>query len=378
MLRSVFREKIKKILAKVDIEIDGDRPWDMQIHNEGVYSQIFLKGSIGLGEAYMKSWWDCEKLDEFFFRVLRGRLQNSVGTLSRFLTDAKARLLNAQKISRAFQVGKRHYDLGNSLYRSMLDQRMIYSCGYWETASTLDEAQEAKLDLICRKLRLESGMRILDIGCGWGGTAKYIAERYNAEIVGFTVSKQQAAYAKELCSGLPVDIRLQDYRKIDEPFDRIVSVGMFEHVGQKNYRTYMRTARKCLKEDGLFLLHTIGGNKSISRTDSWIERYIFPNSKIPSAMQISKAFDGLFVLEDWHNFGYDYDPTLMNWYRNFHNSWEKTGDGYDDRFYRMWKYYLLSCAGSFRARINQLWQIVLSPKGTLGSRRIPTYFAERS
>ena len=350
----------------------------MQIHNEGVYSQIFLKGSIGLGEAYMKSWWDCEKLDEFFFRVLRGRLQNSVGTLSRFLTDAKARLLNAQKISRAFQVGKRHYDLGNSLYRSMLDQRMIYSCGYWETASTLDEAQEAKLDLICRKLRLESGMRILDIGCGWGGTAKYIAERYNAEIVGFTVSKQQAAYAKELCSGLPVDIRLQDYRKIDEPFDRIVSVGMFEHVGQKNYRTYMRTARKCLKEDGLFLLHTIGGNKSISRTDSWIERYIFPNSKIPSAMQISKAFDGLFVLEDWHNFGYDYDPTLMNWYRNFHNSWEKTGDGYDDRFYRMWKYYLLSCAGSFRARINQLWQIVLSPKGTLGSRRIPTYFAERS
>jgi len=251
-------------------------------------------------------------------------------------------------------------------YRHMLDNRLIYSCGYWETASTLEAAQESKLNLVCRKLELQPSMRVLDIGCGWGGTAKFIAERFDVEVVGITVSDQQATYAKELCRGLPIDIRLQDYRKIDETFDRVLSIGMFEHVGYKNYANFMRVVRKCLKDDeSLFLLQTIGTNLSDTVNDPWIERYIFPNSMQPSAKQICTAIEGVFILEDWHSFGPDYDRTLMQWFHNFHKNWDALNASYDNRFYRMWKYYLLSCAGSFRARKNQLWQLLLSPKGVL-------------
>jgi cyclopropane-fatty-acyl-phospholipid synthase len=255
----------------------------------------------------------------------------------------------------------------------MLDKRMIYSCGYWDTASTLDEAQEAKLDLVCRKLNLQPGMRVLDIGCGWGGTAKFAAEQYEVEVVGITVSEQQAKFGKELCRGLPLDIRLQDYRNITGTFDRVLSIGMFEHVGYKNYTTFMHKVRRLLKDKGLFLLQTIGGNKSVTKNDPWIERYIFPNSMLPSAKQICSAIEGVFVLEDWHSFGAHYDKTLMHWFRNFHEGWDTLKEYYDEQFYRMWKYYLLSCAGSFRASSNQLWQLVLSPKGVLGGYRTPRY-----
>jgi cyclopropane-fatty-acyl-phospholipid synthase len=251
----------------------------------------------------------------------------------------------------------------------MLDKRMIYSCAFWKNASTLDEAQEAKLDMVCRKLELKPGMRVLDIGCGWGGMAQFAAKNYGVEVLGVTISKEQASLARERCQGMPIEIRLQDYRSIDDTFDRILSLGMFEHVGYKNYRTFMNKARNLLKEEGLFLLHTIGSNTSRKTTDCWIQHYIFPNSMIPSAKQIAGSMEGLFVLEDWHNFGADYDKTLMHWFDNFRSSWNALKKNYDERFFRMWKYYLLSCAGTFRARSNQLWQIVLSPKGIPGGYR---------
>jgi cyclopropane-fatty-acyl-phospholipid synthase len=259
--------------------------------------------------------------------------------------------------------------MGNTLFKCMLDSRLIYSCGYWENATSLDEAQENKLDLVCRKLRLGPGMRVLDIGCGWGGTAKFIAEKYQAEVVGITVSQEQTQFGKELCRGLSVDIRLQDYRSLKDKFDRVLSIGMFEHVGHKNYVRFMHNVKTCLKDDGLFLLHTIGGNRSVFHVDPWMQRYIFPNSMLPSARQICSAIEGLFVFEDWHNFGADYDKTLMQWFRNFDANWNTLKDRYDGRFYRMWKYYLLSCAGASRARIHQLWQIVLSPGGVPGGYR---------
>ncbi|MDH7528362.1 MAG: cyclopropane fatty acyl phospholipid synthase, partial [Ignavibacteria bacterium] len=249
---------------------------------------------------------------------------------------------------------------------NMLDKRMNYSCAYWKDATNLDEAQENKLELICKKLYLKPGMRVLDIGCGWGAFAKYAAEKYGVEVVGITVSKEQLKLAKELCDGLPVEIRLQDYREVNEKFDRIVSIGMFEHVGYKNYREYFKIAAKNLKDDGIFLLHTIGSNISTKSTDAWTHKYIFPNGMLPSLAQISKTVENLFVIEDVHNFGADYDKTLMAWYNNFKNNWHKLKDKYGERFYRMWEYFLLSCAGAFRARKNQLWQIVLSKKGILG------------
>lgn len=318
----------------------------------------------------MDGWWDCERLDKFIYRILLHKLENSVRQNRRLLLKAlHAKVLNRQSKKRAFLIGKRHYDLWNDLFKHMLDRRMTYSCAYWKDAKNLDDAQEAKLDLICRKIGLQPGMSVLDIGCGWGSFISYAMEKYNIKAVGITVSKEQVEFAKELCRGLPVEILIQDYREIKGKFDCIVSIGMFEHVGYKNYRTFMRIVHQYLKDDGLFLLHTIGGNKSVTSTDPWIDKYIFPNGMLPSIMQIGKAIEGLFVMEDWHNFSADYDKTLMAWHENFSKYWGELESSYDERFYRMWKYFLLSCAGAFRSRENQLWQIVLSKPGVPGGYR---------
>jgi len=362
-----FKNTAEKLLSLAGIEINGNNPWDLKVNNEGFYQRVLTRGSLGLGESYMDGWWDCGRLDEFFCRILRAQIQNKVKEDRLLLFKVLlARTINLQSKRRAFQIGERHYDLGNDLYESMLDKRMVYTCAYWEGAETLDEAQEKKLDLVCRKIGLQPGMKVLDIGCGWGSFAKYAAEKYKAEVTGITVSREQVELGERLCKGLPVEIRFQDYRDVTGDFDSIVSLGMFEHVGYKNYRTYMRVVNRCLKDDGLFLLQTIGGNESSVNTEPWIDKYIFPNSLIPSIKQIGDAAEGLFVMEDWHNFSAHYDKTLMAWYRNFDTNWHKIKSNYDERFYRMWKYYLLSCAGSFRARKNQVWQIVFSKRGVSG------------
>ncbi|MDX9786095.1 MAG: cyclopropane fatty acyl phospholipid synthase [Desulfobacterales bacterium] len=371
MSHRYFRGKIERLLSGADIEIDGPAPWDIQVHNHNFYSRVTAQGSLGLGESYMDGWWDCEKLDEFFCRILKARLDTRIKTLTVVLDLLRAKLVNRQSLNRSFQVAQQHYDIGDHLYRHMLDNRLIYSCGYWKDADTLDDAQAAKLGIVAAKLNLAPGMRVLDIGCGWGGSAKFIAERYGVEVVGITVSENQAAHGKAICKELPVEIRLQDYRNIKGSFDRIFSIGMFEHVGYKNYSEFFRVARRCLKENGLFLLHTIGNDQSVCCNDPWIERYIFPNSLVPSAKQITSAIEGFFVIEDWHNFGADYDRTLMQWYHNFLENQCVLASCFDDRFFRMWSYYLLSCAGSFRARRNQVWQIVLSANGVPGGYNSP-------
>ena len=357
---------IKEMLAAVDVEINGSRKWDIQVHDERLYQRILGGGSRGLGEAYMDGWWDVEVLDEFFFRVLRSQLEDQIRpNLSVLLEYLRSRFLNQQR-TRAFEVGEEHYDIGNDLYTAMLDERMTYTCGYWKDATTLDEAQEAKLDLICKKLALKEGDRVLDIGSGWGSFINYASERYGVEGFGVTVSKEQADFANAHAKDLKVETRLQDYREVTGEFDHVVSVGMFEHVGHKNYRTFMEKTHELLKDDGLCMLHTIGRNTTSITPDPWIEKYIFPNSMLPSLKQISEAAEGLFVIEDVHNFGAYYDLTLMAWWRNFESNWDSLKGQYSDRFYRMWRYYLLSCAGSFRARKIQLWQIVLSKKGVIG------------
>jgi cyclopropane-fatty-acyl-phospholipid synthase len=358
-----LERRLQHRLAQAGIRIGGDRPDDLQVTHPGFYRRAMVDGSLGIGEAYMDGWWECEALDQMVYRALHAGLLGQLESAWEPLRALVAGLLNLQWGARAFKVGRQHYDLGDDLFVRMLDRRMIYSCGYWADADDLDAAQEAKLDLICRKLMLEPGMRVLDIGCGWGGAARFAAERFGVEVVGITISEQQAQAARLVTRDLPIEIRLQDYKELDEPFDRIFSVGMFEHVGYKNYRTFMRTVRRCLPADGLAVLHTIGGLHSTNRTDPWIDKYIFPNSMIPSAAQITAAAEGQLIIEDWQNFGPDYDRTLMCWYENFERHWPELSRHYDERFRRMWRFYLLSCAGSFRARYNQVWQIVLSGDG---------------
>lgn len=354
--------RIQRLLEPADIRLNGDRPWDVQVHNEAVYDRVLGQGSVGLGEAYMDGWWDCEQLDEFFTRVLRADLASRVRTPGDRLYYLVAWVTNLQAGRRGLRVGEQHYDVGNDLYERMLDRHMIYSCGYWREAGDLDAAQEAKCDLIFRKLGLAPGMRVLDIGCGWGGAARLAAERYGAELVGVTISREQQALARERCAGLPVDIRLQDYRALDEHFDRIYSIGMFEHVGFKNYRRFFEVAHRCLADDGLMVLHTIGLRYTETATDPWIHKYIFPNSMTPSIRRIGEAIEHLFVMEDWQNFRNDYDRTLLSWWDNIAGRWQEIPD-YGERFQRMWRYYLMVSAGTFRAGQNQLWQIVLSKHG---------------
>jgi cyclopropane-fatty-acyl-phospholipid synthase len=362
------RRRLAELLKLADVEVDGSRPWDMRVNDERVFRRVLAQGALGLGEAYMDGWWDSGQLDELFARVLRARLQEKIVlTFSDAAEIAKSLLLNRQTRSRAAESVRRHYDIGNDLYQRMLDRRMLYTCAYhgWG-AKTLDEAQEAKLELVCRKIGLEPGMSVLDLGCGWAGFSKYAAEKYGAKAVALTASREQVALGRELCAGLPVDIHQQDWREATGKFDRVVAIGLLEHVGYKNYRTFMRLVRRCLKDDGLALLHTIGSTTSSTGVNAWTDKYIFPNSVIPSIAQLSKAMEGLFVVEDWHNFGADYDPTLMAWNANFERAWPELREKYGERFRRMWRYYLLQSAGAFRGRYMQLWQFVVSPHGVPG------------
>lgn len=368
---SLARRRVEALLADADVRIGGDRAWDLEPRDERLWTRLLAQGSLGLGESYMDGWWDTGSLDGLLLRLIQARLGERVRGLAGLRDVLVARLTNPQTRSRSGEVGRRHYDLGNDLYAAMLGRRLVYSCGYWRDAANLDAAQEAKLDLVCRKLRLQPGMRVLDIGCGWGEALKFAAERYGVSGVGVTISAEQAAYARHLCEGLPIEIRLQDYRDLDERFDAVFSIGMFEHVGVRNYREYFKVVRRCLPPDGLFLLHTIGSNVSVRRTDPWIARYIFPNSMLPSAAQVTRATEGKFVVEDWHNFGPDYDRTLQAWRDNIEAAWERLDPRYDERFRRMWRFYLAGSMASFRARRAQLWQVLLSPEGVPGGLRVP-------
>ncbi len=357
-------ETVRGLLQREGIEIDGPSPWDIRVHDRRWYRRVLRDRNLGLGESYMDGWWDCERIDEMICRLLRGGLEEkirvNIGYLLRLLP---AVLFNLQSRARARMIARRHYDLGNDLFFAFLDSYKQYSCGYFRDTDHLDQAQQNKLDLIGRKLNLNAADHLLDIGCGWGGLPRYAAERFGCTVTAVNISREQLGFAREFCRNLPVHFQDRDYRAIEGRFDKIVSVGMFEHVGRKNYRNYMKVARRCLKDDGIFLLHTIGGNTSRMGCDPWVARHIFPNGMLPSTAQIARAVEGLFVIEDWHNLGPHYDRTLMAWNANFQTAWPQLKAKYDERFKRMWEYYLLSFAGAFRARAIQLWQIVMTPIG---------------
>ena len=358
---------VTSMLAVADIRIGGDRPWDIQVHNPDLYQRVLRQGTLGTGESYMEGWWDCDQLDVMFCRAIRAHLEAKIhNNLPVFAIMAAQTLFNLQSVARATMVAEQHYNMDNAMFARMLGPTMNYSCGYWKDASTLDEAQNNKMELICRKLDLKEGMSVLDIGCGWGGLSLSMAEHYGAKVTAVTVSTEQFAYAREHDTEHKVNWLLEDYRSIKGRFDRIVSVGMFEHVGRKNYGVFMDTTHTLLDPSGLFLLHTIGSSTRKTGTDPWINKYIFPNGMLPSPVCIGKAIMGRYVMEDWHNFGADYDKTLMAWHQRFEEGYAEGAFQCSERVRRMYRYYLLSCAGAFRARDIQLWQIVLSPQGVEG------------
>ncbi len=358
---SLAQATLQDLFASADIQFQGGRPWDIRVNDARFFRAVLAGGTLGFGESYMNGWWDCNALDEMCCRAIRAHLEERVPVnLHTAVAIASSFLFNLQTRRRSRRVGKRHYDVGNDLFEGMLDPSMQYSCAWFRDTDDLGQAQTEKMDLICRKLGLEKGMSLLDIGCGWGGLAKHAAAHYGCRVVGITISQEQRRYAAEASRGLPVEIRLQDYREISEKFDRVASVGMLEHVGPKNYRDYMKKVFEALRPGGVFLCQSIAVNSSSLYPDPWVSRYIFANSMLPSAAQVSKASEKLFILEDVQNLGGDYEKTLKAWESNFRRSWHRFASRYGETFYRMWRFYLLSCAGAFRARSLQLFQFVFS------------------
>jgi cyclopropane-fatty-acyl-phospholipid synthase len=350
---------VEDLLRGADVRINGSRPWDIQLHDARFFSRVLAAGTLGFGESYMDGWWDCEALDELCARAIGARLdQRFVYSFSNLVGLASALLSNHQTRRRSRRVGRVHYDLGNDFFEAMLDPFMQYSCAIFAGGDDLAAAQRCKLETLCQWLDLRPGLRLLDIGCGWGGLAKYAAENFGCSVIGLTISREQQQYAERFCAGLDIEIQLRDYREVRGRFDRIVSVGMVEHVGFKNYRAYLEAAAKSLGAEGRFLCQGIGNPVSNLQIDPWIRRYIFPNSLLPSLSRLTKAAEGLFLVEEVRNFGPHYDPTLMAWDANFQRAWPRFADRFGERFRRMWRFYLLSCAGAFRARSLQVYGVL--------------------
>lgn len=365
-----FRDQLQDLLERAAATLDGPNDCDPVIHDERFFARVLSQGSLGLGDSYVEGWWDCERIDELIHRIKRARLDRDVHARPSLPTLLRARWADLRSRQHAYRIGAFHYDLGNDLFEAMLDRRMIYTGALWDRAHDLDTAQEHKLERVARKLQLRPGQRVLDIGCGWGGTARFLSERYGVSVVGITVSAEQQRHAEALCRGLPVEIRRQDYRDVHDRFDRILSLGMIEHVGHRRLPTYFDVVRRCLRSDGLFVLQSIGASDASGGSDPWIARHIFPESALPTAGKLAGGFEDRMVLEHWENFGADYDRTLMAWHTNFERAWPSLRARYGEPFRRKWRYYLLACAGAFRARSVQLWQLVFARDGVAGGYRM--------
>jgi cyclopropane-fatty-acyl-phospholipid synthase len=359
---SVYRRKVTSFFARAGVEVGGDGSADIRVTDERFFQRVARQGTLGLGDSYTDGWWECDALDDLFCKLTLVPKRRT-RSWARYVHKLRSKLLNLQTRRRSRDVVDQHYELPDVLYERMLDPAMQYSCGWWRGADTLPEAQRGKMDLICRKLDLQPGDRVLDIGGGWGGLARHMAETRGCRVTAVNISRQQNAYAERVNQGLPVEVVQADYRDLEGTWDKVVSVGMFEHVGRRNYREWFQTVHRALAPGGVLLLHTIGDNLERPYADRWILRHIFPGGHLPSIRAIGEASEKLFVMEDWHNLGQDYDPTLMAWYGNFRAAWDElasVGQPFSDRFFRMWSYYLLMSAGSFRGRNIQLWQIVFT------------------
>ena len=382
---SSARHTCVRLLEAAGIEVGGREPWDIQVHDERLWERALVERELAFGEAYMDGWWDAQRPDQLLARIVDANVEDAIRPSPRLVaTVLRAKLAHRQTVSGSRRNAQHHYDIGDDLYERMLDKRMIYSCAYFADqpsddqpsagdsisagfgagagADGLDEAQEAKLDLICRKLHLEPGMQVLDIGCGWGGFAHFAAERYGAGVVGISPAAHQVTRAQARCEGMNVEIRQQDYREVTGHFDRIVSIGMMEHVGASHHGEFITTCNRLLAPGGLMLHHFIGALETKTTTDPWIEKYVFPGGLLPSVVQFARACEDQLVIEDVHNFGPDYDRTLMSWLSRIESSWDEI-PRYDERFRRMWRYYLCASAAGFRARRLQLWQFVVRRTG---------------
>ncbi|XP_021964854.2 cyclopropane-fatty-acyl-phospholipid synthase [Folsomia candida] len=372
---------IKK-LDQVGITINKGGPCDIKNRNfmtsqDTVYIRAINEGILGFGESYMDGDWDAEDIPAVFYKIFANDapiLRMFMNPWNRFLYYMQFSFFNLQTKQRVYDVAKIHYDLGNEFFENMLDSTMNYTCGYFKDTDNLEKAQLAKMDFVAAKLGIKQGMTVLDIGCGFGGMARHLAINYGATVTAVTISKEQATFAQQACRGLPVTVKVMDYRDVSGTYDRVVSLGDLEHIGPANYGTFFKTVSRCLKEDGLCLIHCMGNYHDVMpHQEPFSAKYVFPGACLPYYTEVMGSLQNLFLIEDWHNFGNDYNLTSVAWRDNFIRNWPKLQQldkiKYDDRFYRMWTFYLGVAIALYKARKIQLWQIVLSKHGVVGGYR---------
>ena len=353
---------------------DGGAPRvTLTLHDPALPRKILLSPDLAVGEAYVDRTLTIENddLHAFLELAIRNIARQGQPWFRRPLVALRhmgRHLQQFNPVRRSRQNVAHHYDLSGELYDLFLDADRQYSCGYFaRPGMTLDEAQEAKKQHIAAKLRIEPGMKVLDIGCGWGGMGLTLARDHGAEVLGVTLSREQhaMAVARAEKAGLADKARfeLMDYRDVRGQFDRVVSVGMFEHVGVPHYREYFRNVRDRLTEDGIALIHTIGRCDAPSTTSPWITKYIFPGGYVPSMSEALRAIEtqDIFTtdIEVWR---LHYAETLRHWHDRFVANIDKARALYDDRFCRMWRYYLVACEQTFRFNKQVVFQFQLAPK----------------
>jgi cyclopropane-fatty-acyl-phospholipid synthase len=373
-MKKLAEKLVTDIFNQGGISLNGPNPWDIQIRDSRFFNRVLTGGSLGFGESYMDGDWDVAQLDALIRRILRIKAtRKPIVTLNRTWHDLKSRLMNLQSRSGSMAIIDAHYDLDHRLYQHFLGPYNQYTCCFFNQATSLEAAEIEKLEMICNKLDLREGDKVLDIGCGWGGFSRYAAETRGCQVTGISISKEQIAYAKEFTAGLPVEIINTDYRDLPKlydsrHFDKVVIIGMIEHVGYKNYQRLFEIVHELLNDNGLLLLHTIGNTRKTTVADPWIEKYIFRNSMLPSMSQLTNSTEDLFVIQDWENYGHYYAPTLAAWQSNFEKNWDKiraieTRNQFDERFRRMFNYYFLSCQAGFETEHILLWHMVMSKQG---------------
>jgi cyclopropane-fatty-acyl-phospholipid synthase len=351
---------------------DLKKPLTLKILNKKLNYKLLINPELSFPEAYMNGEIKIENgtLLDFLnltFKNLGRSEINTTGYFIKKILHAYRFLTNFNLPLRSKKNVEHHYDLGEELYNLFLDKKFrMYSCAYWKsTEESLEQAQQNKINHIIKKLDLRTGQKVLDIGCGWGGLCFEMAKQSECEVTGITLSKNQYEYCIKKSKELKLDnqchFELLDYRHLKGKFNRIVSVGMVEHVGRKFYKTFFKKINDLMTEDGLSLIHTIGSTEPKSPPQPWISRYIFPGGLVPSGSDLIDAIEktGL-VLTDMESLIRHYDQTLKAWLERFQDNRSKAKKMYDERFCKMWEFYLASCSAAFKYRDLLVYQLQIA------------------